>query len=622
MQAILITMLIPVLPYSLWKRYNRARNVKSGEAVLRYFLYMLIISFISTAVLAVFSDEDTSFLEKMDRSAGFALKYAVLELGAAILVAFAEWNFLRKKRLIRVNWDQLVTWKPTMLCRKYICPVLSFLLAALVISLNVSLIFDNVVWGDEAFSVNTAEASMGTILQILYYRDNHPPLYYYWLKLFGELFGFSVPVCHLASIVPFVGGILLALFLLRKKFGNIPTAFFIVISGMGAACLQYNLEIRMYALAFFCMAACFYCSYRVIDTGKKSAWVGMVLWALAAAYSHYYALVAGGLLLFFTGAAVWIRDRKKTWLKGAGSIFAFFLGYSPWLFFLFTAVKNVSQSWWVTDILGLDKVLNMVFGSTGMIKIIVPLFVVLCTIVLLTDSGVLCVVKQKEDVFVEAHTPNRKNWTSETYSIAVGLFTIAGTICFGYFLCLIIAPVLVQRYMYPLSAVAFCILVVAGGRGLTLLGQLGEKTGCFHLKGVGKAVMVCLVCGLLVKGIGNYQDYRKLVWQQNAKTEETLDIIGIPDKDVNMVTNGVKHLGWTVLNHYYPDNKIINGGFDMAESNCFWYFSPYDLGQDTLEEIAESGVSVTVYGEKQISQYPFYLYYMESNSSTQVGNRR
>lgn len=380
MQAILITMLIPVLPYGLWKRYNRAKNVKKGEAVLRYFLYILIISFISAAVLAVFSDEDTSFLEKMDRSAGFALKYAVLELGAAILVAFAEWNFLRKKRLIRVNWDQLVTWKPTVLCRKYICPVLSYLLAALVISLNVSLIFDNVVW--------------------------------------------------------------------------------------------------------------------------------------------------------------------------------------------------------------------------------------------------ICVVRQKEEVFVEVHTPNRKNWTSETYSIAAGLFTIAGTICFGYFLCLIMAPVLVQRYMYPLSAVAFCILVVAGARWLTLLGQLGEKTGCFHLKGVGKAVMVCLVCGLLVKGIGNYQDYRKLVWQQNEKTEETLDIIGVPDKDVNMVTNGVKHLGWTVLNHYYPDNKIINGGFDMAESDCFWYFSPYDLGQDTLEEIAEGGVSVTVYGEKQISQYPFYLYYMESNRSTQVGNRR
>lgn len=611
MQAILFPILFPVLPYALWCSYNKGKKVKKEEIILRYLIYMLLISFISSAVLAVFSDEDTSFLEKMDRSAGFVLKYAVMELGAALLVAFVEWSCVKKKRLIRVDWKQFGTWKPVVLCRKHVCPVLPYLLAVLAIGLNVSLVFDNVVWGDEAFSVGTAKASVGGILQIMYYWDNHPPLYYYWLKLFGELFGFSVPVCHLASIVPFAGGILLALFLFRKRFGNIPAAFFIVISGMGAACLEYNLEIRMYALAFFCMTACFYCSYRVLDTGRKSAWTGMVLWGLIGAYSHYYALVAGGLLLFFTGAAVWIRDRKRTWLKGAGAVLAFLLGYSPWMFFLFTAMKNVSGNWWVSDILGLNEALNMVFGGVGMIKVVVPLFIILCTFIFLVDSGVLCVVKQKEEIFAEVHTPGMKNWKTETYSIAVGLFTIAGTVGFGYFLCWVMSPVLVQRYLYPLSAVTFCVLVVAGKRGLALLGQLGEKTGCFHLKGAGKAVMVYLLCVLLVKGIGNYQSYSELVWQQNEKTEETLNIIGTPDKDVNMVTDGVKHLGWTVLDHYYPDNMIVNGGYDMAESDRFWYFSPRELEKDTLDEIAKKGISVTAYGQNQISQYPFYLYYME-----------
>jgi len=611
MQAILFTLLFPVLPYVLWRSYNKDKKGKKGEAILRYLLYLLVVSFISAVVLAVLSDEDTSFWEKMDKSAGFALKYAIMELGAALLVAFAEWNCLKKKRLIRVDWEQFGTWKPAVLCRKYICPVLPYFLAVLLLCLNVCLIFDSVVWGDEAFSVSTAEQTAYGILQRMYFWDNHPPLYYFWLKLFGELFGFSIPVCHLSSIVPFAGGILLALFWLRKRFGNIPAMFFIVISGLGAACLQYNLEIRMYALAFFCMTACFYCSYRVLGAGKKSAWVGMVLWGLAGAYSHYYALVAGGLILFFTGAAVWVRDRKKTWLKGAGAILAFLLGYSPWMFFLFTAMKNVSGNWWVTEIIGLNEVLDIVFGSTGMIKIIAPLLVLLCTFVLLADSGVLCVVKQKDEVFAEVHTPKMKNWTAETYSIAVGLFTIAGTVAFGYFLCCVMTPVLVPRYLYPLSAVTFCMLVIAGGRGLELLGRLGEKTGFSHLKGAGKAVMVCLICVLLVMGIRNYKDYSELVWDQNEKTEETLAIIGTPDKDVNMVTDGVKHLGWTVLGCYYPENKIVNGGYDMAESDRFWFFSPYELEQSTLNELAKGGTEVTVYGEKQIAQYPFYLYYME-----------
>ena len=611
MQAILYTILFPVLPYVLWRCYNREKKVRRGEIILRYLTYMLIISFISTILLALLSDADTSFWEKMDKSAEFALKYALMELCAALVVAFAEWSYLKKKVVIRVDWEQFSSWKPIRFCKKYICPVLPYLLSIFVICLNVSLIFDNVVWRDEAFSVNTAEKSVAGILQVMYFWDNHPPLYYYWLKLFGELFGFSIPVCHLASIVPFVCGILLALFWFRKKLGNIPAAFFIVISGLGASCIEYNLEIRMYALAFFCVTACFYCSYRVIGNGGKSAWISMVIWALAGAYSHYYALVTVGLILFFTGLTVWIRQRGKTWLKGAAAIIAFLLGYSPWMFFLFTAIKNVSGNWWVTDILSLNNALDMVLGTTGMIRIISPLLVVLLVSVLVVDSGVFCVIKQKEEVSVEVHTPKMKGWVDETFSMAVGLCTIVGTIAFGYLLCLVMTPVLVARYLYPLSAVTFCLLVIGSSRVLNLLKKLGEKLEIPHLQGFGKAVLVFLICILLVIGIGNYQNYSVVAKQQNERTEETLNIIGDPDSDVNMVTNGVKHLGWTVLYHYYPDNLIVNGDCFMSESDRFWYFNPCELGQDVLDELEKKGFSVTAYGEKQISQYSFYLYYME-----------
>lgn len=71
-----------------------------------------------------------------------------------------------------------------------------------------------------------------------------------------------------------------------------------MISGLGQACLEYNLEVRMYALAFLCVMGCFYCSYRVIADGTRKTWTGMVLWALGAAYSHYYALVAVGIMMF------------------------------------------------------------------------------------------------------------------------------------------------------------------------------------------------------------------------------------------------------------------------------------------------------------------------------------
>ena len=80
----------------------------------------------------------------------------------------------------------------------------------------------------------------------------------------------------------------------------------------------------------------------LLQDGSRKTWVGMVLWALAAAYSHYYALVAVGIMMFFTGVAVWIKYRGKTWRKGVLAIVAFLIGYAPWLYFLYAGLRKMS----------------------------------------------------------------------------------------------------------------------------------------------------------------------------------------------------------------------------------------------------------------------------------------
>ena len=615
MQAVLFTLVFPALPYILWRSYNREKKVGRGEVVLRYLFYLILMSCICAMLLAVFSDADTSFWEKMDKSASFALKYAVMELGAALLTAFGEWSYEKKKYVVKVDWEGFASWKPLMFGRKYIGPALPYLLAVLVIGLNLSLIFDNVVWGDEAFSLRASQNSMFGVMQVVYYLDNHPPLYYYWLKLWGDLFGFSIPVCHLASVVPFAMGILLSLFFFRKRFGAVPAAFFMVLSGTGMFCLQYNQEIRMYALAFFCLTACFYCSYCVIGTGKKSSWIGLVLWGLLGAYSHYYALVAGGLLVFFTGAAVWLKHRKKSWVKGLGAVAAFLAGYSPWMAVLYNNVKSVGSNWWMTDILKLSDALHMVFLGDRMIKIVVPLLFLLCFVVLAVDSGFVCRAggkeREQEGCLIKVKVPGLKMWDDKTYAVAAGLLTVAGTVAFGYFLCFVMTPVLAARYLYPVSAVTACVIVTAGSRMLEILKEFGEKEGLFHLQGIGRGVLACICLVLLVMGFGNYGEYSAAVKLEDERTRETLEIIGTPDESVQMVTNGVKHLGWTVLEHYYPDNEIVTNDYRGGESESFWYFNTYELSPEDVAGIEDGGVSVTAYGEHWISQYPFYLYHME-----------
>ncbi len=611
MPAMGLTLLLPVFMILIAKGWEKERHIGRGEAILRYLVYLILLLFASSIIMGFMSDDSTSFLEKITQSAEFAIKYAGLQLVMAVGIVIGEWLCVRKGMLKKLAEVKYLNQKSGNTLWKLSGSVLVYLLAAVVVVLNVALMFDNVLWGDEAFSATTAPKSLYGILQVLYFWDNHPPLYYYWLKLFGELFGHTVPVYHLASLVPFIGGILLALTLFRKHFGNIPAAFFVIISGLSASCIEYNLEVRMYALAFCGVLAAFYCSYRVISTGKKSAWTFMVFWALVAAYSHYYALAAAGILLFCTGVAVWLKHRGRTWLKGVGAIAVFLLAYTPWLFFLFTALKNVSNSWWMTDILSLDKSLLMVMGGSGMSNIIFPLVLLLIAILLLTESSFFWFEKKDGQTEVQIHKPSVKGWSDETYSVVVGAFTIFGTLLFAYLLCWVMGPMLAERYLYPLSAVTFSMLVAGSSRVLALVKQFGEKRQQLCWEKLTKAAFVVILGVLVLIGAGNYRSYSALAWEQSEKTDATLALIGEPQEDVKLVTNGVKHLGWTVLSFYFLENEVVNGSYTQVDCDEYWFFNTVAVGEDVFYDWEQRGYQVTDYGEMQLSQYPFYLYHLE-----------
>ena len=618
MFTIIITLLLPLVPIVVWRQYVLKNHGKSGqttapgkgEYIFRYLTCLICVLVISWIMLSLAGNDDNTILRKLIESREYAVKVLCAEICIMLLYAIAELCVEEAKdgkhekiRSVLYSFNDSKVWS---VFRKYIGPVVVAALAILVVCLNFSMMSDRVLWGDEAFSANTAHKDVDGILQVLYYWDNHPPLYYYWLKLFGTLFGYKVPVFHLASLVPFVIGIVLALTVVRKHFGLLPATFFVMISGLGQACLEYNLEVRMYALAFLCVMGCFYCSYRVIADGNRKTWAGMVLWALAAAYSHYYALVAVGIMMFFTGVAVWIKYRGKTWIKGVLAIIAFFIGYAPWLYFFYAGLKNVSRGWWMTEILGLDRSLEIVMGGRRMNGIVFPLLILFLVITLVADSSVFSVEKDG----IHLQKPSVKKWSDKTYAMAVGACTILGTLVFAYLLSVVMAPMLAQRYLYPLSAVAIVMLVIGSSRVLELLALL-EKQSWKGLELLGRVILVVFLGIMFGMGIRNYRECYDSYEQQKTETDKTLDLIGTPTQDTKMVTNGVKHLGWTVLYYYYPDNEIVNGDYRQAEADSFWYFTPNAMGGDSIAELEQNGYQVTDYGQMQLSQYPFFLYYME-----------
>ena len=613
MQAVIFGFFMPVIPLLIWKRSHKDSNLSGTEIIGRYVIYTLIITALTSVVMVFLCDENTSFFEKMDKSPSFVLKYALVVFVAAVGTAAVERAYAARKYKLSVDGKQWAAWLPVKFVRKVLFPAGLFLLALFVICVNASLLFDNVLWGDEAYAANLIRNDISGIFQVLTLEENHPPLYYLWLKMFAELFGYSGTVYHVASFVPFVAGILMAVTFFRKRFGSMPAAFFVIISGMAAPCLEFNMEIRMYALAFLGGAGSFYCAYRILQGGRTAPWIGIVFWSLVAAYSHYYALVAVGILQFITFVAAFIKFRGKIWIKGAAALLVFVGAYLPWLGQLFRATESVSRNWWMEEAESMSRSMTMIGCGQAMSRWILPILLLVALILFLLESSFFSVEKKGEQHILRITVPSLKKWSDETYALAVGLLTIAGTLIFAYGISALMTPLLALRYLYPLCAVTALLLAIGVSRLLQRLKEEGERRHFGWFLPAGKTVLFLILVLLFVTGVGDYKSYSALVKDEKAKTEETLYLIGDAGESVELVNHGIKHIGWTVLYYYYPEAQVLNGDYHSAEGNDFWYFTPDYLSAEEIQELDKAGFSIAGYGEKQISKYPFILYHCVRN---------
>lgn len=67
---------------------------------------------------------------------------------------------------------------------------LSYIIFTILSFFSISLIFNNNVWFDEAYTLSLIQHNYSEVIEILK-SDMHPPLYFISLKLFCEIFGFG-----------------------------------------------------------------------------------------------------------------------------------------------------------------------------------------------------------------------------------------------------------------------------------------------------------------------------------------------------------------------------------------------------------------------------------------------
>lgn len=228
-------------------------------------------------------------------------------------------------------------------CRAY---WLILLLAAAVYA--VMALSDN-IWADEAYTFAMLRHSFGEIWTITA-ADVHPPLYYFAAKLLTMPFGYSQYAVRLFSgicyfVILAVGGAELG-----RLFGKKTGLIFMVLFLLYPFSLDHAVQARMYPLAAASVFLCALFAYRAWLENRIWDWVGFAAGGLCAAYSHYFALVAAGVIygLLFLCCLVRKRELLKPWLAAAAATVVL---YCPWLTcFLGQLAYKVNNEYWISPI--------------------------------------------------------------------------------------------------------------------------------------------------------------------------------------------------------------------------------------------------------------------------------
>ena len=309
---------------------------------------------------------------------------------------------------------------------------------------------------DESFTINLVRKGWK---DIIYFTslDVHPPLYYLVVKLFVTLFGgANAPlfVWHLTSFLFYIGLLLMSAWFFHKYFDARLSLFVTIMLCSVPNMLPYALQLRMYSMCMFFVAASFYLVYIIIDNVQKLGavkfdkhWCLLMLVNVATAYTHYFAAIAVvGSSLFLLVYLLFLRNinRKamlKTW---ALHVLGMFVLYLPWIPVLLRQMSDIDGNYWILPLTeaALHEYPGILFEMDN------PELKLLLMVLFVIGFFLLVYVSVFEKKYL---------WLWGCYGVVLFWFVLL----IGY--SVIRNPVLVDRYMVMLLPL-FWIPVIAGYR--------------------------------------------------------------------------------------------------------------------------------------------------------------
>ena len=405
------------------------------------------------------------------------------------------------------------------------------------------------LWYDESYTGSLVKQSFLGIIHITG-GDNHPPLYYMALRAFTLVFGNTVFTLRLFSVIGALALAALGIGPVRRALGGRVGLIYTVFILAMPITISMAQEARMYTWAAFLVTGSALYGYYGYLEGKAKDWILFGVFTTAAAYTHYYALLAVALLSVIILAVMIAKKRRLSpFIYTAGVVM---LSYIPWLIKLLGAIGRVKGSYWIPPVTG--GVIRQVFTYPFSNKFFIPVLPALPTIgfviaLIVIGLGMATQIRKRDSGALMA-----------VIAMAVYLLTIITGIAASW----LIRPVLVERYMVPVLGL-FIMALAYGAAGLD------------------RKLAPSVFAVLLILGISGMQVRHTLSNRFNGPMREAVGALQVEPGDIFLHTD--EHTIGT-FSYYYPDHENYyyvgqgNGGFSNFDA-----FRPNGLIVRSLDEV-------------------------------------
>ena len=452
-------------------------------------------------------------------------------------------------------------------------------------ALNGIRIFDSTYWYDEMFSIKLIRLPVPELLAETA-ADVHPPLYYLILKGICHFAGESGPVLHAASLLPYLLVLVLALTVISKRFGRSAAFLFVTLASLLASSVKFNVEIRMYAWVVLFVLLSYLSLYAILYKNRPIYYGIFILSSLAAAYTHYYALIAVAFLYFVLMLYALIARREilgrvvLTWILTAA-------GYLRWLMVLLQTFGRTSEGWWMKWMPKYKDSLPAIFeGKHDWI-----LFYIFAAVLTVTVICRIAEIAAGKKILPERSGDGTgADPGKELVFLLAGAASVFGTIAVGVGVSHLFRPMYFDRYIYTAAVCAWLILS-AGLSGLRVRGAA--------LLAIAVTIFVCY-CGYFNYTEIYRQDTKDAAWTE-ASVQCIADISGrtdtptLTDKDTD-----IRILAF--FPHDYRNKLEIRDGLDAGElvgggeiekGKEYCLVASRELTAEEVQDLAKNGITCT-----------------------------